>query len=461
MLFVLAFISIFSSSAYSQILPFEEVSIRADAIIARMDANEQVDSKEVKEVSHLLIEYVVSNLGKDAERRRAANLFISEEDMKNSVFLKERNIREIRTVEYRTFIRSMDYLKRIPMEFWGEDLVDRLDAVAYAPKGFDKENLTKSYDKISLMNIAVELSDINTKQTLPDYFLDFFSCYYYNSALVSLSYINIEDDIAGNYDQRLLLKDDIKKLFGDITAYYARLILVEDFVDKGYVGRDLKAFSDKIDLDKYFGDIEAHKINGLYGVKKGLVEIINSLSEKKYFDPLRYEEGEADHHKKAAERIASKKRANAHVYVFNVSDKLNAYLPEHLRSTCLDIALDNFALYVAGTLDGVLGEKEDILLFGDYTEGGRMGGIFGKMVAMKQNEMITLFGALAYVNGFCENREVLMTVNDGFKMAGIMSYKGVLNREKFDKSLIEKRFDIKFSYGMTRRFNKGVDLIKM
>lgn len=459
MLFVLAFISIFSSSAYSQLDPFEEVAKKADAIIERMDANEQVDGKEVKKVTGQLIEHIVSNLGKDASWKQSANYFVSAEDMEHSLLLKGYGLRVIETKEFRVFNRSMDYLKKMPIDFWGEDLVDRLEEIVYnQPEGTAKDWLAKGYGKITIMNVAFELAEINARQKLPDHFYDFFSSYYYNHALLALFYaLDDLSVISRSYEAR---KDNFKLLLADIAAYYARLVLVEDYVNRRYVNEDINEFSLYIDFDKYFGDIKTYEINNYYD-KEPLIEIINSMSGKKYFDPLRYEEGASDHHRKEAERATFKKRANAYSCVFNVTDKINAYLPEDLRSTDIHKAMDNLALYVVKDLNGVLGEKEDILLFGEYTEGGRLGGVFGKMVAMNESEMIILFGSLAYANRFCDNREVLMTVNSGFKIAGVMSSKGALNREKFEMTKIEKRFGVKFSYGMMKIFNKGVDLIKM
>lgn len=443
------------------LLPFDIVSKQAEQVISRMEQGKRVSPEVAQAACLALIDHVMDNLGKQALIRQDATLFISEADKKHSSVYPEINLRVIETESTRIFNKSFYYLKKLPIEFWGEQLLARLDMAAYSKDIDAKSDLGISYQNISFLNVMLELSEYNNKKTLPKPLLDFFGHYYYNHHGMKLSAIVPEDDIATLQEHAEALTDDLRILMADITASYAREVLLNGFSSNGCLNDDIEKLSLEIDFELYFGDINIHRVLQNPS-KEALMETINSASVKIYFDfDLLHQNADLTPAKTFNEKIAEMKKSNAKTVKINVLDKINEYLPEHLRANDIKKAMDNFALYVSENLNGQLGLQEDILLFGEYTQVGRVGGIYNKMKAMNDVGLVALFGVLAYANELCDTRDVSSSVYSGFKMAGLTYNTGSINRDKLNPKDIQRKLQIRFSPAMMEMYKKGFELIRM
>ncbi len=461
-MFLICFILnlLLSPVSAADLVPFEQVSKNADNIISRIDQGEAVDPKETETVCLQLIDHVIDNLGKKAVIRQDSNLFVSEEDREFSTVLDNVSLRIIETREYRTFNQSFAYLKKMPLEFWGENLLAKLDAKVYNENNKHDSELAFSAFNISVMNVVFELGEYNSNRTLPKYFLDFFGHYYYNQEGMKLSGIIADDDIAMTHERADLYGKGFRNLLCEIASSYARSVLLEGFANNGCVNNDINNFGKEVDYKKYFGDIVSAEVTRTPS-KIALMETINESSGSIYFNFDVVEQEDAPITSKFAQKMAEMKKFNASTTKFNMLEKLNEYLPKDLQADNMEKALDNFAKHIVNSLDGELGDKEDRLLFGDYTQAGRTGGLFDRIKMSNDVAMVGLIGVLAYANDLCESRDVNSSVYSGFKIVGIVQGINSINRDKLDPKYIQKRLQLKFSPKMMDLYVKGAELIRM
>ncbi len=426
MLFLLVFVSVFSSS-YSQILPFEEVSKKADAIIARMDANEQVDPEELKEVSLHLILHLQNNLEKTPGKYQPSHLFCSREDLKNSVVVYEKapfatfgELRYIDSEPFKVFKKAMEYLDKIPFEHWSEPFNDRISSEVF-PYGLEYD--FKTYPTGSIFTIVNMLRYI----------------------------------AADNVYKVKPVMDDIGEERGDIFKDWLNTIIEIRAI--GVLQGRISNFEYALEKNlwtargKYLSKLEAAEVKNLLAAKviyaedQSLLpfdsdELLLELNDREEL----YREGLKEFHK------------NFHKS-YKAPEMINQYLPAYSRSNNLNVSIDNLARRIAEDLDGKLGDKENILLFGEYTQQGRTGGIFTYLEMKGMYDLVLLFGVLGYANGLCEEREVSMTILSEFKKIGIISTYGDIKTEKLDPGFMQENRKIVFSPAMTRMYNKGVKAI--
>ncbi len=479
-LLCLLFNLLLSPVSAGDLVPFEEVKKNAENIILRTHDKVQISPDEFKTTCGQLISHVIDNLGKNSVRKQSIKDQATDEDIKHTLYVDQEGYRVIETKEIRTFETSMDLLKRMPIEYWGENLLEKVNNYVnsdlYKAKRLGQDELSSGV-RISILTLAFELSDYNAKGLLPGYYLEYFIDHFYINLKLSLSmiagtYEDIVDVSGGTSIKRVLYKENFNKLICDIMASYSRSVLLGDRLLTETIWKDMSSegllYSKKdMDFEKYFGDVELVNVNVTPGsaYKLGtedLMEAINAASNKYYFDTREIDMILKDQVKKNILDILDKdEKLSTKKNKFNVLDKINDYLPEDLKGINLDNAIDNLAWYIANVLNGELGQTEDLLLFGEYTEGGRSGGIFDKIRTMDKPELVGLFGVLVSANGLCESRDVRMSVENGLKMAGIMNRFGEIKKNRLDPAVIENGLRMKFSPSMIEKFNKGVDVLSI
>lgn len=460
------------------LVPFEEVKKNAENIILRTQDKVQVSPVEFKTSCEQLIEHVVDNLGKNAVRKQSIKDPATDEDIKHTLYVDQEGNRGIETKEVRVFEASMDLLKRMPIEYWGERLLEKVNVYElsdhHKAKGTGYDELSSGV-RISVLTLAFELSDYNAKGLLPGYYLDYFIVHFYKALKLSFSMIlgNYEDivDVSGGTSvRRVLFKTYFNKLICDMIAYYSRAVLLGDRVLVDALWKDMSSqgrlYSRRdMDFEKYFGDIELNRVNVTPGTAnklgtEDLMDAINTASGRYYFDTKGI-----DMTLKGQVKMDVLSKLDKHEKLiiknnkFNVLDKINDYLPEELNGLSVDNSIDNLAWYFVNVLNGRLGDKEDLLLFGEYTEGGRSGGVFDKIKTIDKPELVGLFSVLVSANGLCDNRDIRISVESGLKMAGIMSRFGDVKQNSLSLEIIENGLNMKFSPLAIERFNRGVEAL--
>jgi len=213
------------------------------------------------------------------------------------------------------------------------------------------------------------------------------------------------------------------------TDYYLSKVTIKDDVEK---------LGDIIDFQEYVGDIDIEDIKNTSSNRE-LINSINKASGAEYFNvDLLGKESEVK---------------------VDVLQAINDYLPEEYRADNEQKAVDNLALYIATVLNGKMGPKEDLLLFGEYTEGGRKGGIFKKI---KNTNVVILLGVLSVPNGFCQTIEVSDIVHSTFKRMGLIDKSGfAASNEMFDPNLIQSKLQVKFSSKLMKAYELGAVMYRV
>lgn len=420
-----------------ELLPFEQVSKNAESMIVRVENGDNVDVKEISGLCRQLIDHASLNL----EKGITVIPYRSKPDSYKY------------TEDYKVFHQSMFYLKKLPIDRWGLDFVSRMSNRIYHVRNWgelhyennvvilDPAKLKESKAYFMLLHVAVEISDYAVNNKLPDYFLDFLAREFY-------SYLPLSSLL--NHETALLVEkapgehkiDAFEVLVVDIASYNARKSLLEgesysysSFTPSRWTAKDDIEKLDNMDLIDPYNDFEDIEVEEIKDTKdnRELAAVLNSA--------MRYERFKLDMIGKIAP--------------VDPLELINEYLPAVLEADNMAKAEDNLAWYIASTLNGKMDEKENILLFGAYTEGGRKGGVFK---SIKSPELKILFGILAQANGFCQTIEVSRIVQKSYEALGLIDKWGnAKDPKKFDPSSIEQKMQIKFSAELMKRYNSCAD----
>jgi len=115
---------------------------------------------------------------------------------------------------------------------------------------------------------------------------------------------------------------------------------------------------------------------------------------------------------------------------------------------------------------GELGKEGDIALFGEYTEGGRNGGLYdfwyknrsGKSGELYQGLLI-LFGALCFDQGLSEVKDINTNIRNAYIATGVISPSGTVDRLKIRPEHIQKSIGMKFKPATMEKFYFGSNKI--
>lgn len=137
------------------------------------------------------------------------------------------------------------------------------------------------------------------------------------------------------------------------------------------------------------------------------------------------------------------------------------YMPELCSNNSIEESLDNFMEHVAEE-EGSLSAKDNIILFGEYGEMGREGGLYDYL-AYNEPDLALLIGVLVYANGFDSERALAETVRKVFVDNGVLNENGtVRDKSRLDVKSLEMSSKIIFKPGMIEKVTTGTrSIVKM
>lgn len=116
--------------------------------------------------------------------------------------------------------------------------------------------------------------------------------------------------------------------------------------------------------------------------------------------------------------------------------------------------------------DGVLGKEGDIALFGEYTDGGRNGGLYDfwyKNSSGKSGELykglLILFGALCFDQGLSDVKDISTKVRTAYVETGVILPGGTVDWFKIRPQTLQKSIGIMFKTTTMEKFYFGSNKI--
>ncbi len=137
---------------------------------------------------------------------------------------------------------------------------------------------------------------------------------------------------------------------------------------------------------------------------------------------------------------------------------LQKHMPELCSGNDIEASVDNFMEHIAEE-DGALSAKDNIILFGEYGEMGREGGLYDHL-AKNEPDLALLIGILVYANELDSERALSEVVRMVFVDNGVMYADGsVKDESRLDIKSLETVSKMTFNPAMMERVTKGTKLI--